>query len=31
MRGLRRGSPGWWALHIAAIATMLLIGWFARF
>lgn len=31
MRWLRRWSPGWWIVHLLAIAAVLLIGIFARF
>ena len=31
MKYLRRGSPGWWAVHALAIVVVLLMGYFVRF
>jgi hypothetical protein len=31
MRQLRRFMPGWWIIHVAAIAAFLLLGIFVRF
>jgi hypothetical protein len=31
MKNLRRGTAGWWILHVAAIATFFLLGMYSRF
>jgi hypothetical protein len=30
MRQLRRGMPGWWAIHAAAITAFFLLGMFVK-